>query len=375
MNTSQLVFHSAGLVNLTGAVLLLAIALAGTQRVTLGLYAAGLACAGFAFVLAAAEPWTGPAGYAASNMLLVSGLLLLWVSVLRLFDRPPRNLAFAASGGGLLLLLALFDIDESARPARNLIVMGTAIASMLGRAWVGWRWSNAVDRVPARAMSLLLVANAALVTAGIVATVAGRPTAEQTALVAVLGSTLSVLVLVAVLAIVNRRTNAELQRLADHDDLTGALNRRAFMAAADAALNDGGAAYVLMLDFDHFKQINDRHGHVAGDAVLAAAVPAMRAAAQGNLVVGRYGGEEFALLLRADTGNALEIAERIRRASGDGGTRALAGRGSVTASVGCAAVAIHGSLEHALEAADRALYAAKLAGRDRLVSADAAAGA
>jgi diguanylate cyclase (GGDEF)-like protein len=370
MDTSQLVFHSAGLVNLTGAILLLAIALAGTQRLTLGLYAAGLACAGFAFVLAAAEPWTGAAGYAVSNMLLVGGLLLLWQSVLRLFDRPPRSMAFAAGGAGLMLVLVLLEVDERARPARNLVVMGTAVASMLGRAWIGWRWSSAIDRVPARAMSVLLLANATLVAMGLIATAIARPSAEQTALVAVASATLSVLVLVAVLAIVNRRTSAELQRLADHDDLTGALNRRAFVAAAATVLRDGGTAHVLMLDFDHFKQINDRHGHAVGDAVLAAAVPAMRAAAGGDLVIGRYGGEEFALLLRARGADAIALAERIRRAAGDGGARALGGRDGVTASAGCAAVTAHGDLEMTLEAADRALYAAKLAGRDRLVHAE-----
>ena len=175
------------------------------------------------------------------------------------------------------------------------------------------------------------------------------------------------------LLILNDRLQAELQRLAQHDPLTGLVNRRALEAAAARLLADPAAALaVVAIDADHFKRINDRHGHAAGDAVLVALAERLRAGAGPGDVVGRLGGEEFVLLLPGATADAArERAEALRVAVSAAPVpvddRALA----VSVSIG---VALRrpgqDDLETLLRAADRAMYAAKAAGRDRVAVAD-----
>ncbi|MBL9213288.1 MAG: diguanylate cyclase [Opitutaceae bacterium] len=167
-----------------------------------------------------------------------------------------------------------------------------------------------------------------------------------------------------------------LRQLATRDALTGLLNRREFdriLAEEHArALRFGEPLALLMVDLDHFKAINDRHGHPAGDAVLVEV--ARRLTAQVRTVdrVMRLGGEEFALLLAQTTlEGAVPVAERIAAALRDEPVVAgSAGPLAVTASVGVAALPGQADAPAALvAAADRALYAAKAAGRDRVVAA------
>jgi diguanylate cyclase (GGDEF)-like protein len=142
----------------------------------------------------------------------------------------------------------------------------------------------------------------------------------------------------------------------------------------DRARRHGSAAAVLVIDLDHFKRINDRHGHLAGDAVLRAVSEAIKHSVRGNDVVGRYGGEEFAIVLPGlGLADAVPAAERVRSAiSGvrvstldlDGTERIV---GGLTASVGVAVFPRHGTDRTTLLlAADGALYEAKKAGRDRV---------
>ncbi|MBX6390592.1 MAG: GGDEF domain-containing protein [Frankia sp.] len=132
---------------------------------------------------------------------------------------------------------------------------------------------------------------------------------------------------------------------------------------------------VLLVDIDHFKQINDRYGHLFGDTVLLAVVDALRAATRQGDLVGRFGGEEFVVAL-ADVGldTAAEVAERIRQEVAAIGCP-LPGQGEVrvTVSVGVATCQPPGGVAGALEAADAALYAAKAAGRNRVRLATATA--
>ena len=157
------------------------------------------------------------------------------------------------------------------------------------------------------------------------------------------------------------------------DPLTGLLNRAAFEERALAELarasRTGRSLAVAMLDVDHFKSFNDRFGHLAGDAALAAVARAVARTVRGIDAAGRYGGEEFiVLLVEADAKAALQAAERIRAAVASlGPPRIPLG---VTVSAG---IAIHRgdfertSLEPLVARADAALYAAKRAGRDRAV--------
>ncbi|MFL5757914.1 MAG: GGDEF domain-containing protein, partial [Chloroflexota bacterium] len=160
---------------------------------------------------------------------------------------------------------------------------------------------------------------------------------------------------------------------ASTDALTGLPNRRYFdeyvglMARRRRA---GDAAGVLMVDIDKFKVLNDTHGHAVGDEVLRAVAAAIVGAVREDDVPARFGGEEFVVLLRnPEPTVAVEVGERIRAA-----VRGLDlrhhGVAAVSVSVGVAVDdGQDGSIEELIETADRALYRAKRAGRDRVVAA------
>jgi diguanylate cyclase (GGDEF)-like protein len=157
------------------------------------------------------------------------------------------------------------------------------------------------------------------------------------------------------------------------DALTGLPNRRYFdefcgLLARRRRADD--ALGVLMIDIDHFKRVNDRFGHATGDQVLRAVAEAVAGAVRDDDVPARFGGEEFAVLLRDPTmPGALEIAERVRAAVGALDLHRL-GVGAVSVSVGVAVSHIADEpIAQIIEAADQALYAAKSAGRDRVVAA------
>ena len=112
------------------------------------------------------------------------------------------------------------------------------------------------------------------------------------------------------------RLEKEMRNLASYDSLTGLLSRHAFFENANRAIslaNRNGAAFaVLIIDLDHFKKINDRYGHPAGDAVLKLFADVVNSVARRSDIVGRLGGEEFAMLLPStDTDKALEFCERL----------------------------------------------------------------
>jgi diguanylate cyclase (GGDEF)-like protein len=170
-----------------------------------------------------------------------------------------------------------------------------------------------------------------------------------------------------------KRLNEELLRLATTDFLTGLPNRRAFMAHLDdeqARLQRdvGGRAAVLMLDIDHFKRINDSHGHAVGDAVLRHLASLMRDSQRKIDTLGRVGGEEFAALLPgADLDAARAFAERLRQRIADTPLQLEGYQCPVTVSVGIAAMnRADTSGDAALIRADKALYSAKRAGRNRV---------
>jgi len=165
-----------------------------------------------------------------------------------------------------------------------------------------------------------------------------------------------------------------LDRAANQDPLTLALTRRAFLERADAALAaDGAGAACLLLDIDYFKQINDRHGHAAGDAVLAQFGSAVRNDLRDDDLFGRLGGEEFAVLLKdAAYADAMMVAERLRKKIETMQVDLETGETvAVTVSIGIAFHDVEQSLTALLSHADQALYEAKHAGRNRIVRAAA----
>lgn len=161
-----------------------------------------------------------------------------------------------------------------------------------------------------------------------------------------------------------------LWELANLDPLTGLLNRRAFMERGTALLEEvwrqGQPVSVLMIDADHFKSINDGFGHQAGDDVLRMLADILQTAVRSGDLLGRLGGEEFAIILPgADGPDADRIAERlladVRQARVPVPGRMLA----ITISIGISVMRRRSTLDDLLATADQALYAAKTAGRDR----------
>ncbi|MFI5495138.1 GGDEF domain-containing protein [Actinoplanes sp. NPDC051859] len=156
----------------------------------------------------------------------------------------------------------------------------------------------------------------------------------------------------------------QLRRAAETDGLTGVSNRATFEAAIAAA--QGAPFSLALVDLDHFKKLNDTHGHQAGDQALQAAARALSDACQAGDEVFRYGGEEFAVLFAAaGRPEAAERAARLRAA-----VAASASPVPVTASIGVATCPVDATgRDDLLAAADAALYRAKEAGRNRVVSA------
>lgn len=158
----------------------------------------------------------------------------------------------------------------------------------------------------------------------------------------------------------------QLRDQARADPKTGLLNSDSWSkdAAAELTRSPATSTALLMLDLDNFKSINDRHGHLIGDKHLRGVADVLKSEVRATDLVGRFGGEEFVILLPNTTQHdALAIAERIRRRIA---TIAINGLDTVTVSVGVAAHPEHGStLEEVVSAADSALLAAKTAGRNR----------
>jgi diguanylate cyclase (GGDEF)-like protein len=173
-----------------------------------------------------------------------------------------------------------------------------------------------------------------------------------------------------------REQNDRLQRLTQVDPLTGLLNRRAFMDTLRREISrvdrHGGGLGFVMVDLDHFKLINDNHGHPAGDAALVHAAGILTQAVRSHDVLGRYGGEEFCLLLiEVDADGAGQVAARCRQRLRGTPVQVNGESIRVTASLGIALhVAASGEgLEELILRADTALYQAKAEGRDRVVMA------
>ncbi len=167
-------------------------------------------------------------------------------------------------------------------------------------------------------------------------------------------------------------TQRILRDKATHDPLTGLWNRSQALEglAREVARADRGDAVVsvLMLDLDHFKAVNDTFGHMAGDAVLRETGRRIRGVLRTYDVVGRYGGEEFVIVLPGcESDAALALAERIRAAIGGTPVDTSEGVVAVTASAGAATLRDAGrTAEELIRAADAALYRAKGTGRDRV---------
>jgi diguanylate cyclase (GGDEF)-like protein/PAS domain S-box-containing protein len=168
-----------------------------------------------------------------------------------------------------------------------------------------------------------------------------------------------------------RRSNTELERMANHDRLTGAYNRRQFddflLQEVQRAERHGTPLALIMLDIDHFKWVNDAYGHLAGDEILQQLVSRVGGRLRTSDLLARWGGEEFMVLLpETDEAGALTLAEDLRRTVEDA---PVAGPGTITISLGVAEHRHGQHLKDLTKRVDDALYAAKAGGRNRVATA------
>jgi len=173
------------------------------------------------------------------------------------------------------------------------------------------------------------------------------------------------------LLLCKQKDDQRMARLASTDCLTGLPNRHAFLEQADGARllaqRQRTGLGLLMIDIDHFKQINDRWGHASGDEALVVFARTVRHLLREHETIGRLGGEEFALLLPgADLDGAVQAAERLRRAIREATVITSGPTYRMTVSIGVVVLDPHEDLGGAMARADHALYAAKRAGRDRV---------
>lgn len=252
----------------------------------------------------------------------------------------------------------------------NLVFVGTAVFTLVV-AFLAWRRGS-------RAAGWFLLAWT-LLEAFTIAAAVSFLVSDQDSMLVYLGLPLSMVAAAVLIALgvadrlrEQRRALSEAERHAQTDPLTGVLNRRSLVARLDAACAHAKArgmpVALLFIDLDHFKEINDTYGHLAGDACLRAVIAPIQAELRHSDAIGRYGGEEFvAILDGADAAAAESIARRILQRVAD---LMVEGHGPpirLTCSIGVAASDALGVWgEQLIARADAAVYAAKSSGRNRV---------
>ncbi|WP_237702952.1 MULTISPECIES: GGDEF domain-containing protein [Protofrankia] len=169
----------------------------------------------------------------------------------------------------------------------------------------------------------------------------------------------------------NAQLFEEVQRHAATDQLTGLANRRHFLEQAERAVKSHAATDLplsaAMMDIDYFKRVNDAYGHSVGDEVLAEIARRIRSSLRGEEILGRIGGEEFAVLMSVPASTATALAERLRAAVAHRPVNTSIGPLDIRLSIGLAHLAPHDTdLRDLLDRADQALYTAKRGGRDQV---------
>ncbi len=294
--------------------------------------------------------------------------------------RPPLSMSAALAGallmGGIAFYFTAIQPNLGAR-----VMLGSSIAGVLYVASARTFAMDGLASFPARR----LIALANLLHGGFLllrpwlfklgGTVDGKPDlASQLSHFILLESTIALILMAfGTLMLVNEHVTQELRRVAEKDFLTGVFNRRAFLGLLDKA---GSLAHrtqsalpVLLLDLDHFKQINDRFGHRVGDEALRHFVAVAHACLRKHDVLGRMGGEEFAVFLpQTSRDDAQRVSERLRSLVAAQPLMSEHGPVVLTVSIGMAMCQPGEAPESALHRADQAMYQAKESGRNRVVS-------
>ena len=303
----------------------------------------------------AADPETVPSLNLMCLALFSAGVtwaLLLYPLMQETVVHPAR----VALGGTVVMVVALiFNMFAQMRAVAQSFLVGFLTGFCVSLPWADWQFAlTAVVAIGAMGSSLVSFSNA---------------TARQKI------TTSRALVL-------NRRLEAKLEKslasatyLATRDPLTGLLNRRAFFDRIDDPVEGNGNRFLLTLDLDHFKTINDVHGHDMGDRVLSAAAKEIHRVLEempgGHHRACRFGGEEFVILAHGiDTMGIYRYAERLRARLRMVPHRFELGTAlRVSASIGVAQIGADETIDNALRRSDLAMYRAKDRGRDQVVVA------
>lgn len=344
----------------------------GLLTIGFGLLAHALAYVGYTFYGHAPLWFT----YGAANSLLAVALAFYGASLFRIVELPvPWSRVFAPAALMLVLMVSLIDTLEPRMLAASIVLM---VQCALIIYWT-------LRHIPAlgRARMLLIIGSSiSLIGLGMrVVAIFGGGAAEMRYDVSNLKQTISVsigtftamMISLGLVLLAKERSESLLKHMALRDVLTGILNRRAileqFSTELERARRERACLGVAMVDIDHFKQINDVHGHLAGDEVISHCARHLSQRLRASDSIGRYGGEEFLLLLpdtRPEGVAAVldELRTSLAEAPAQYGESSIALRISIGV---CCEVPGEGDTSASLLArADAALYEAKGMGRDRV---------
>lgn len=317
-----------------------------------------------------------------ANLFVLAGFILTWWGIEAFFERPlPYRL-----GAAIFVLTAIgvayFTADGNTR-LRIVTLLGSFVLLSVLRVYSMLRDLKPSTRF-SQILSSMTLGTQALFYLALTFTVWFLPSVERPfAQLPILGwiflipMLLSITVVFGAILLVNQTIAARLQEAARRDALTNALTRRALDEAAEIEVARSNRhrtpLSLLMLDIDHFKLVNDQYGHPAGDAVLRRFATATQACLRREDLFGRVGGEEFcALLPNTPAAGAALLAERIRKAVADLVIEVDGHRVPLMVSIGVATLGENGMVwQDLVRQADAALYAAKHAGRNRVIMADA----
>lgn len=307
------------------------------------------------------------------NSLLLVSMGLYHFGSQRFYGEPTTWRAWAGFGLGITAVITLFLVVWPDYRLRVLLFCFAGACVVAAHAWLLWRKGQGFGaRFTATVLTVYL---AVLVARGASSLWLDTPdshrlTPSTMQVIYFLANSFGVLfVTLGHVLMASERVRQEFEHLATHDSLTGALTRRATLRVlsheADRWQRYGQPFSVLLLDIDHFKRINDLHGHLTGDRVLMDVADTIQRVLRTTDRLGRYGGEEFIVVL-PETGltEAIRAAERLRHALH--ARPATSERPLCTTSIGVATAADDPSLEALLARADTALYRAKSAGRNQV---------
>ncbi|MDD0842565.1 GGDEF domain-containing protein [Pseudomonas sp. Gutcm_11s] len=351
------------------------------KKMGMEVFALGNFLLGTAYIL---QLLGGPAGWGVMSVinhtLTLCAPVAYVLGALRFFDRPTsvwRPLLALAGGYTLAQVLVQWALGSEARHA---LLAGSCatlfLAMMVGVLYAGrtvakdLRAEMVVFAVLIGGICVLNAAKLVMILSGGMAALDLNTSFQRTFYIYM--SFLGTVLPPCAVWLVLRRLTDELRSMAAHDPLTRLLNRRGLMDGLDAHFRSrtAGPAHLLIVDIDHFKSINDTHGHKVGDLVLCHVAQVLKAnARQGDLIC-RLGGEEFAIIsLDTDRAGVLQLAERTRAAiehsavPGASPTRPL--RCSVTIGVSNEFSSAQ-ALDESMQQADAALYRGKASGRNRV---------